>query len=175
NTRRAPAQSREERQRVQAGQKLPVADNGIIVTLSGTAADSDITFEAGPGKHTFKLADLPYGKRMNPLGGNLSIERVPPAAEVAGTMDDEDYPSVARAKDGTIYLAYLAFTRGKDFEGARERPTTPESGPVSGPLAVGEVKKIEKPKDLDYLAEPVGGEQVYLRICRDGSSWSDPI
>src|SRR5439155_950561 len=133
NTRRPAAQSREERARVQAGQKLPVADNGIIVTLSGVTAESEIAFEAGPGKHTFKLADVPYDKRMNALDGNLQIERVPAASEVAQTMDDEDYPAAARGKDGTIYLAYLAFTRGKDFMGARERPTTPESGPVSGP------------------------------------------
>src|SRR4051812_32829472 len=34
-TRRAPAQARAERQRVAAGMKLPVQDNGFIVTIDG--------------------------------------------------------------------------------------------------------------------------------------------
>src|SRR5262245_12484098 len=34
-TRRPAAQNREERQRVQRGEKLPMNDNGVIVTLSG--------------------------------------------------------------------------------------------------------------------------------------------
>ena len=45
--------------------------------------------------------------------------------------------------NGRIALAYLTFTHGKDFQGARERPATPESGPVSGPLAAGQVFKAE--------------------------------
>jgi GGDEF domain-containing protein len=59
-------------------------------------------------------------------------------------------------------------------QGPRERPTTPESGPTVGPLAQGEVKKIEKPEDFDYLAQPAGGEQIYLRICK-GGTWGEPI
>ena len=33
---------------------------------------------------------------------------------------------------------------------------------------------IEQPADLAYLGQPTGGEQLYLRILRDGR-WSDPI
>src|SRR5262249_34433682 len=156
--------------------KLPVNDNGIIVTLSEVQNDSEIVFDAKPGKHTFKLSDVPFGKRISALGGNLLIERSPAAGDVADSIDDEDYPVSTRGKDGTIYLAYLAFTRGKDFIGARERPATAESGPVNGPLAIGEVKRIEKPEDLDYLAEPTGGEQIYLRASKDGgTTWGEPV
>lgn len=174
-TRRPAAQNAAERARVQAGNKLPMQDNGIITILSGVTNDSTITFDAKPGKVDFKLSDVPYGKTLTELDGNVTIERVPVANEIAGTTSDEDYPATAVAKDGTVYVAYVSFKHGKDFEGNRERPATPESGPNSGPLAVGEVKKIEKPEDLDYLAEPAGGDQIYLQVGKSDGSWGEPI
>ncbi|HSU65482.1 MAG TPA: hypothetical protein VLJ39_01295, partial [Tepidisphaeraceae bacterium] len=159
-TRRQQPQSEADRARLRNGGKMPVQDNGIIATLGGVKADTEVTFEAGPGNVKLKLSDLPYGARLIKLNGNLIIERVPTSVPLAESMADEDYPAVATAKDGTIYLTYLAFTRGKDFQGARERPATSESGPVSGPLAAGQVRKIEKPEELDYLAEPTGGEKI---------------
>ena len=174
HTRRQAPQTDADRSRIEGGGKMPVNDNGIIVTLSGVAADTEVTFEAAPGKQSVKLSELPYGARLIKLEGNLIIERSPAVMPLAETMADEDYPAVATAKDGTIYLAYLAFTRGKDFQGARERPASSEGGPVSGPLATGKVRKILKPEDLDYLAEPTGGERLYLRTYRNGT-WSAPV
>src|SRR5205814_4407525 len=109
-------------------------------------------------------AEVRYAHPHMALDGNLFIERVPAATALADSIQDEDYPASALAKDGTVYLAYVSFRHGKDFEGPRERPATPESGPNSGPLASGVVKKIEKPEDLDYLAEPTGGDQIMLRV-----------
>jgi hypothetical protein len=174
HTRRQAAQSEQERKRVQEGGKLPMNDNGIVATLSGVDANTEVSFEAGPGKASIKLSELTYGARVIKLDGNLIIERAPAVATLAESMADEDYPAVATAKDGTVYLVYLAFTRGKDFQGARERPATAESGPNTGPLAQGVVKKIEKPEDLDYLAQPTGGEQIFLRTYRNGA-WSQPV
>lgn len=174
HTRRQPAQSRAERQRAQRGERMPMQDNGIVAVLSGVNNDTEVTFDALPGKAAFKLGDLPFGKRLRLLDDNLTVERCPAPQALAESLEDEDYPSAAVAKDGTIYVAYLSFKRGEDFQGVRERPATPESGPVTGPTAVGEVRRIDKPEDLDYLAQPTGGEQVYLRICKNGA-WSDPI
>jgi hypothetical protein len=174
-TRRGAAQSAAERKRVAEGAKLPVRDNGLIATLTDTKPDTSISFSSKPGDTTFKLSDIPYGKPHVALDGNLVIERVPSATDLAVSTDDEDYPTIARGKDGTLYLAYVAFTHGKDFQGPRERPASAESGPVVGPLAAGAVRKIEKPEDLDYLAQPTGGEQIYLRIRRPDGAWQEPI
>ncbi|MEA2736253.1 MAG: hypothetical protein QOE14_2704, partial [Humisphaera sp.] len=175
STRRAGAQNAAERRRVQAGQQMPMSDNGIVVTLAGIAADTSVTFDAKPGNAQFKLADVPYGKPMAALDGNVQIERVPAAEELVGSNADEDYPAVAAGKDGTLVVAYLAFTHGKDFQGARERMATAESGPMSGPLATGRVQKIEKPEDFDYLAQPAGGEQIFLRVRSAEGTWSEAI
>ena len=174
-TRRAQAQSRADRQRIAAGGKMPIQENGFIATLAGATNDTEITFDAAPGETSLKLSDIPFGKSHEALDGNVIIDRVPAATELAGTNADEDYPAAARAKDGTLYVAYLAFTHGKDFQGARERPATPDSGPVADPGTQGRIRKIEKPEDLNYLAQPTGGEQIFLRIRKPDGAWGEPI
>jgi hypothetical protein len=174
-TRRGTPQSAAERKRVAAGNKLPVRDNGLIATLADAKVDTTITFTAKPGNTSFKVSDVPYGKPHVALDGNLIVERVPTATELATSLEDEDYPAIARGKDGTLFVAYLSFKHGTDFQGVRERPATAESGPVGGPLAAGPVRKIEKPEDLDYLAQPAGGEQIYLRLRRPDGTWQEPV
>ena len=174
NTRRQQAQGRAERQRVAAGGVMPMTDNGIVLTLSGAAPDATVTIDAKPGKATVKLADLRLGQRVPHMDGQVEVERVPAASVLADTMADEDYPAAAVGKDGTVYVAYLSFTRGKDFQGARERPATPESGPITGPLVAGEVRKIEKPADFDYLAQPAGASRsssARTTTARGASRW----
>lgn len=171
-TRRRPAQGAVERARVAAGQKLPVTDNGLVVTLRGCAADEPVRFETKPASVSFRLNQLPYGEPLVRAEGNLQIERVPNVETLAATHADEDYPAAVTAEDGTIYAVYLAFTRGRDFQGPREQVATPESPPAQG--AATQARLIEKPADLAYLAQPAGGEQLFLRICRDGQ-WGEPI
>ena len=175
STRRKQAQNAAERKRVQGGERMPMSDNGVIVTLAGATESATVTFDAKPGKAEFKLADVPYGKPLDALDGNVQVERVPAAQAWTETNADEDYPSVAAGKDGIVAVAYLAFTHGKDFQGARERMATAESGPVTGPLQTGRVQKIEKPEDFDYLAQPAGGEQVFLRVRSGDGAWGEPI
>jgi hypothetical protein len=175
-TRRGQAQGAAQRRRAQQGQQQPMQDNGIIVTLSGVKPNDVITFDAKPGKFAFKLSDLPLGQKKLELDGSLALERVPAAEEVVKSPEEDDYPAAANAKDGTLYVAYLSFKHGEDFdEPARERPATPESAPQAGPGAQGKVRKIEKPEDLDYLAQPTGGEQIHLRMRKADGSWGEPV
>lgn len=171
-TRRKAPQSSGERARVAAGFQLPISDNGILVTLTGCKEDDSIRFETKPAQVTFTLSEVPLGAALVRANGNLVIERVPSVAALTTTTADEDYPATATGKDGTVYAVYLSFTRGRDFQGPRERPATPESPPVTN-LGT-PVRMIEQPGDLAYLAQPSGGEQLYLRIHRNGK-WSDPI
>jgi hypothetical protein len=175
-TRRPAAQSGAERAQVAAGNKLPIQDNGIIVALSDVTDNAEVTLETKPQKETVKLSELRYGQPVLRMEGNIQIERVPVATEFAGTMEDEDYPAAARAKDGTLYVAYVSFKHGKGFEDVRERPATPESGPVTPPGGGGgPVKMINKPEDLDYLATPAGGDQILVRVRDKSGKWGGPI
>ncbi|MCA9063675.1 MAG: hypothetical protein KDA96_11470, partial [Planctomycetaceae bacterium] len=171
-TRRRPAQSAAERKRIADGQQMPMNDNGILVTLRGVRRNDPIRFQTQPASLTFSLNDLSSGRQHRDATGSVLIELVPTVQPLATTQADEDYPAVAVGSDGTVYAVYLAFTRGRDFQGVRERPSTPASPAPT--LGAGPVKYIENPLDFDYLAQPTGGEQLFLRILKD-NQWSDPI
>ena len=148
------------------GSKLPMSDNGIIVTLSGCRAGQDdhVRRQAGEG-HVQARASFRTASGCRWLDGNLTSSACPPPQALAATTADEDYPAVApRRRTARCTSLTSSFTRGKDFQGARERPATPESGPDRRPARHRPVRMIEKPEDLDYLAQPAGGEQIYLRI-----------
>ncbi len=171
-TRRKNPQGTADRKRIAAGLKLPMTDNGILVTLQGCSETQSLRFETKPASVTFRLDQLPYGKSKWLADGNVVVQRVPAIEPLATTHADEDYPAAVTGKDGTVYVAYLAFTRGRDFQGQRERVATAESEPMPTPATP--VRTIDAPGDLAYLAQPAGGEQLFLRILRDGS-WSEPI
>lgn len=171
-TRRKPPQSAADRNRIAAGFELPMTDNGILVALAGCSANETLKLETKPVNTTFRLDQLAYGKTLSLSEGQVTVERVPSVSPLAATVADEDYPSVSVGPDGTVYAVYLSFTRGRDFQGARERVATKESEPVSN--LVTPVRMIDGPADLAYLAQPAGGEQIYLRILQ-GGEWSDPI
>lgn len=170
-TRPIPAQSSAQREKVRAGQPMPIGDNGVILTLTDVLPSSEIVLATQPGEVKFKLSDVPYGKRLLRLEGNLEIERAPTARVVANTAADEDYPAAAADSVGNLYVAYVGFTRGKDFPGARETLATPEVKPANKP---GQPRIIASPEDLDYLAQKTGGDQVLLRV-RKGGVWGQPI
>jgi hypothetical protein len=172
-TRPIPVQSRAQREKVDSGKKMPIGDNGVIITLSDVMPSSEIAIATKPGEVKFKLSDLPYGKRLMRFDGNIEIERAPVAAVIAETAADEDYPAAIADKDGNVYVAYVAFTRGKDFPGTRESVATPEVKQTSEALAA-RSRLITKPEDFDYLAQKTGGDQVLLRVRKAGV-WSEPI
>jgi hypothetical protein len=152
----------------------PVEEVGVIINLIDVDPSEKITLDTKKGSADFTLSDLSKGQHVHALNGGVEIERVPLVTPLAKTWADEDYPTTATAKDGTIYVAYVAFTRGKDFQGVRERVASPESGPES-PLFNGlDVRHINTPADFDYLQEPAGGEQIYLKSLKNGK-WSSAV
>ena len=157
HTRSGAAQTEQERKQVAGGKRLPINDNGVVLRLDGCNENSQIEITTGPGKFSLKLSEIPYGKNKMAINGNFEIERTPVVTPLAATWADEDYPTTVVGKDGTIYVAWLAFTRGKDFQGHRERMATPKIQPQSTVLSTGEVKTIAEPNDFAYLAQPTGG------------------
>ena len=155
---------------------MPIGDNGVIITLADTEPSSEIeiTFAGKTDPAKFKLSAIPYGQRFQRWQNAIEIERCPTVAPLAETEADEDYPAAAVAKDGAIYVAYVAFTRGNDFPKQRETIATPEVKPkAAGPNAP-VPRVIAKPEDFDYLAAKTGGDRVWLRVRKNGE-WGDPI
>ena len=91
---------------------------------------------------------------MGPSRGlRLAPSRAATARTVLSAPTEDDFPAAVASPDGTLYVAYVAFTHGKDF---RRRDALKEP-----------------PKDLGILAEPTGGDQVML-LTLDGEAWSGP-
>jgi hypothetical protein len=138
----------------QKGKPIPIAENGLLLTLSETTEQSEIAVHTKQGDFTFKLADVPLGTRLMRLEGAVDVVRTPASYQVTADATEEDYPSAAVASDGTVWIAYMAFTHGKDF--AKRRSFD------------------EEPRDLSNLNEPTGGDRILVKRYRDGQ-WSEPL
>ncbi|MCA9192352.1 MAG: exo-alpha-sialidase [Planctomycetales bacterium] len=171
-TNRRAAQTAAERNRVAGGTQLPVNESGVLVTIVDCPAEEEIKIECDAAQASFKLADLGMGTSLELADGGIVVEQVPTVQGLAATTADEDYPAVAVGGDGTVACAYLSFTHGRDFQGARERVATPESEPITNESTP--VRMIEQPGDFAYLAQPTGGEQIYLQLLKNGI-WSEPV
>ncbi|MBM4048424.1 MAG: hypothetical protein FJ279_25250, partial [Planctomycetes bacterium] len=155
HTRQLPVTSSGERRKVQAGIPMPMGDNGLILTLADVASDTNVEFTTQQGNFAVALKELPLGQRRRFLDNRAEVERCAVSTQVSAAIEDEDYPAAAVAADGAVYLAYMAFARGKDFVGPREAMS-------------------EDVKDFSYLAQPTGGDRVWLRILR-GGKWAEPV
>jgi hypothetical protein len=128
----------------------PLADNGVLLTLADVTDDSVVAVKTEQGEFNFKLSEIPYGKYIERLNGAVEIERTG-ATRPLGTdhKTDQDYPSAAIAKDGTVYVVATSYTPGIDRD---ERSRNWEA----------------EPADLSFLSKAPGGDQLVLRIIKDG-------
>lgn len=110
-----------------------------------------VTVSTKPGKFSFKLADLPVGARKQFLQGQVAVERQEGALRLTGPETEDDYPVMAKGKDGTIWLAYVAYQPGRPI--------------VMDRVKAGNFEELE-PKD--------NGDQILLRRF-DGKVWQPPL
>ncbi len=135
--------------------QLPMNETGILVTLDGVQETSEIKITTQQGNFSFQLADVPYGQRLMRLEGRVDVTRVPASYQLTAAATEEDYPAAALAADGTVYVAYVAFTHGKDFA---KRP----------------VFQADQEPDLSNLDQPSGGDRIWVLRIKDGQ-WSAPM
>lgn len=133
-----------------------MADNGVLVTLTDVTEASSVTLKTDQGEITFKLSDIPYGTYITKLEGAVEVERTAAARQISSDRKtDDDYPSAATAKDGTVYLAYTSYTPGIP----REERTTNWDQP---------------PADMNFLSKAPGGDQLFVRVVKNGVA-GEPI
>ncbi|MEY2881725.1 MAG: hypothetical protein RLZZ15_4105, partial [Verrucomicrobiota bacterium] len=132
-----------------------IADNGVFAVLTGVTEQSVVSIETAKGKFSFKLADIPYGKVREELGGAVDIERVAASRALTTTRDDDDFPALAVAADGTTAVAWVTYTPGIDRD---ERARAWDKAPA----------------DFSFLAKRPGGDRVWFRLQQNGR-WSEPV
>ena len=127
----------------------PIADNGVILRPVDVTEDSVVSVTTAQGKFSFTLANLPYGKVVEPLNGAVGLERAAATQSLTKTRADDDFPAVAVAPDGTTDIAHVSDTPGLDRD-ERARPWT------------------KAPTDFAFFATPPGGGQIFLRTVKNG-------
>lgn len=133
----------------------PLSDNGVFLFLTGVTDASVVKVETKQGNFEFRLADIPYGKVLEKLEGAVDLERVASSRPLTTQRDDDDFPALAVASDGTAAVAWVAFTPGIDRD---ER-----------------ARRWEKsPGDFSPLAKPPGADRLWLRLQRN-NTWSEPL
>ena len=83
------------------------------------------------------------------------MDRIPAAARLTNTREEEDYPSLASGPNGDMWLAYVQFHHSLDADKLRAALS-------------------EAPKDFKPYAEPTGGDQIWARKY-SGGNWGEPI
>lgn len=150
-TRRAIPWNAQQRQR--GHELMPLQDGALIVELAGASNDTRLAFQTEQGEFSSALGEIPLGVRKPFLQGMVHLSRMANTAIILSAPTEDDYPSAAYGPDGSLYVAYVAFTHGKGFE---KRP------PIDQP-----------PKDYRFLAAPTGGDQVMLLSLSNGK-WTGP-
>ena len=152
STKHSTPWSTEERKKGHAA--LPVVDAALVIELLDTTGDTELKFQTAQGDFSVKLQEIPLGTAKSALNMLAQVTRMANSTIMLSAPSEDDYPSAVVGRDGKLYVAYEAFTHGKDFR----RHDNLE----------------EVPKSLDYLAEPTGGDQVLL-LRLDGDTWTGPM
>jgi len=103
------------------------------------------------GTFEFVLAELPAQGRQLFLNGQVAVQREEAAVRLTMQKVEHDYPALARAGDGTLWLAYSEYQPGKPYLAERV---------LAG--------------NFDELVPKGNGDQVRLKHF-DGSAWSPPL
>jgi hypothetical protein len=117
----------------------------LRVTLQAPASAS-VTVTTGQGEFAVKLADLDRVRPRSVLDGKGSVLLQDPAIRLTGSSTEDDYPAMARAPDGSIWMASVSYHA--------EAPRLNEVGPT----------------EFGLLTPTTNGDQILLRRF-DGKAW----
>jgi hypothetical protein len=138
-----------------AAAQRPVVANGLVATFRQITSASAVRVETAQGNFQFRPSELSYGRAAKFLDGRAMVDRVPASTQVTRSRDEQDYPAAAVDRDGSVWVAYLQFTPNPKFFGIR-------------------MAAKEPPKNFEELAEPTGGDQIFLMHYARGA-WSNPM
>ncbi|MEO7653612.1 MAG: hypothetical protein ABIZ80_24400, partial [Bryobacteraceae bacterium] len=132
-----------------------IVANGVIVWLDGESDSTELQVKTPQGSFTVRLGDIPFGKASFALNRRAMADRIPAAAQITSSTEEQDFPAAAADKDGNIWLAYLEFRHSADHNKLRAALKS-------------------EPKDFSHLTTPTGGDQIFVKKY-SGGQWSEPI
>ena len=143
--------------RQNAGTPDPTLENGVIVSAVDTNDSTTFSVKTKQGDFSFTAGEIPAGTRKRYLDGHVTVARAPNSVQLTDSIEDEDYPAIAQTAD-SLYATYVEFVRG-DRQQARWNNMGDDA-----------------PKSFDFVARPVGGDQVFLvQYSKAKRTWSEPM
>ncbi len=100
-------------QRARGHEMMPLKEGALVIELAGAGDDTTLNFETAQGDFSVTLADVPLGVKKRFLNGLVRISRMANSAVVLSAPSEDDYASAAAGPDGSLYVAYQAFTHGQ--------------------------------------------------------------
>ncbi|MDQ2898917.1 MAG: hypothetical protein M3Y07_03845 [Acidobacteriota bacterium] len=104
-----------------AGGSLPARNlvtAGVIATVDAAASSAEI--ETRQGGFSVAIRQLAYGAVLRFLDGDVLVQRVPGPSQVSPLNSEQhDYPSIAVARNGTVWTAWQAYHDRGDIIYAR--------------------------------------------------------
>lgn len=122
----------------------------LRVTLDAPK-EARVKVNTAKGNFDFVLGDLPIATSKTFLDGQARVLREEGALRLTGPDTEDDYPVIARAPDGKLWLAYSEYTKSKGY--------------VSERVLVG---------NFDELVPSGHGDQIRLKQF-DGKEWSAAV
>lgn len=138
----------------QAAAKIRVA-NGVMVWLDQESDAAELAVETAQGNFSFRLGDVPYGTRKKFLDGRAMVDRIPGYERISSDSDEQDYPTAAKDKDGSVWIAYLEFAHH------------PQHNTFRANLS-------EAPANFDAWKTPSKGDRILARRYA-GGRWGEVI
>ena len=127
----------------------PVA-NGVVVFLDSANDNAAVQVKTAQGDFSVSLRDIPWGAFKAELDGHVIVDRVPGYQQITNSPAEQDYPSAAVARDGSVWIAYIEFRHSPDYVKVRL------------PLQ-------QAPANFDRYSEKPGGDQVFARKYSNGA------
>ena len=121
----------------------PPLDNGVVVMLDAVTEESRVRVETAQGTFDFTLSAVPFGARLERLGGAVEIERTAWVEPLTSGIYEDDFPAAAVDGEGRTHVAWTRF-----------------SSPRLGEPRV--LEMASPPADFRSFAEPTGGDQLLL-------------
>lgn len=139
-----------------AGVEPPVFENGVIIGAAIPDATARFDVQTPQGAFSFAAQEIPMGESKLFLAGKVAVDQVPSAVQLTTSGEDEDFPAVAQSDDD-LYVTYVQFVHGDRRQ-----------------AVVGQFR--EEPASFDFLARPVGGDQVMLlHYSKSANVWGPAV
>ncbi len=133
----------------------PLLENGLLVTATFADPAARFSVETLQGSFSFTAEEITYGSLKPFLNKRVLVEQVPVTQQLTTSEEEQDFPAVAQSGDD-VWVSYVQFVHGDRSQ------------------AQGAFSK--DPGSLDFLARPVGGDQVFLmNYSKSKRVWSEPI